>query len=130
VTQEVVTVRLIDREELKARLDRGDDFKLVLALEEWAYRAKHIPGTLFFPTVQAALRELKPEDDIVVYCSDPSAVPASSPTRAWWHGATETCAGMRGDSWIGRTPATRWKGRLLRTSRSRRPSRDSPGRKR
>jgi rhodanese-related sulfurtransferase len=70
--EEVATVRLIDREELKARLDRGDDVKLVLALEEWAYRAKHIPGTLFFPTVQAALRELKPDDDIVVYCSNPA----------------------------------------------------------
>jgi rhodanese-related sulfurtransferase len=68
----VATVRLIDREELKARLDRGDDVKLVLALQEWAYRAKHIPGTLFFPTVQAALQELKPEDDIVVYCSNPA----------------------------------------------------------
>lgn len=74
-------MRLIDREELKQRLDRGDDIKLVLALQEWAYRAKHIPGTLFLPTVEAALRELKPDDNIVVYCSNPAC--AASRIAYW-----------------------------------------------
>jgi hypothetical protein len=31
----------LSREELKAKLDRGDDFKLVMALGELAYNAKH-----------------------------------------------------------------------------------------
>jgi hypothetical protein len=38
---EVFSMELISRDELKEKLDRGDDFKLVMVLEEWAYRAKH-----------------------------------------------------------------------------------------
>jgi len=30
-------MNLIDRDELKAKLDRGDDFKLVMTLTEWAF---------------------------------------------------------------------------------------------
>jgi hypothetical protein len=37
---------LIGREELKEKLDRGDDFKLVMVLGEWEYRAKRISGSL------------------------------------------------------------------------------------
>ena len=36
----------ISRDELKAKLDRGDDFKLVFTLGDWAFQAKHIPGSL------------------------------------------------------------------------------------
>ncbi len=64
-------VRVIGADELKERIDRGDQFKLVNALGEWEFRAKRIPGSLHFPTVQEALNNLKPEDDIVVYCSNP-----------------------------------------------------------
>ncbi len=67
-------MKLIDREELKQKLDRGDDFKLVMALGEWAYRAKRIPGSLHFETVEKGLQALDPDDDIVVYCSNPSCV--------------------------------------------------------
>jgi len=66
----------IDREELKAKIDRGDDFKLVMALNEWAYRAEHIPGSIHFPSIEAALGSLNTDDEIVVYCSD-FACPAS-----------------------------------------------------
>ena len=69
-------VETIDREELKAKLDRGDDFKLVMTLNEWAYRAERIPGSLHFPSIDAALDSLSVDDEIVVYCSDP-ACPAS-----------------------------------------------------
>jgi hypothetical protein len=48
-------MRLIDREELKLKLDRGEDFKLVMVLGEWAYRAKHIPGSLNLDTIEKAL---------------------------------------------------------------------------
>jgi rhodanese-related sulfurtransferase len=63
-------MKLISREELKEKLDRGDDFKLVMALGEWAYRAKHIPGSLNFNTIKEGLEALDPNDDIVVYCSN------------------------------------------------------------
>lgn len=67
-------IETIGREELKAKLDRGDDFKLVMALHEWAFRAKHIPGSLHFNTPEEAYEALDPDDEIVVYCSNPACV--------------------------------------------------------
>ena len=69
-------MNLITREELKNRIDSGDQFKLVMVLSEWAYRAKHIPGSLNIDNPSQATELLDPADDIVVYCSDP-ACPAS-----------------------------------------------------
>ena len=39
-------MNLISREELKEMLDRGDKFKLVNVLGEWAFEAKRIPGSI------------------------------------------------------------------------------------
>lgn len=69
-------MKLISREELKEKLDRGDDFNLVMVLSEWAYRAKHIPGSINITSPQEALETLRPDDQIVLYCSNP-ACPAS-----------------------------------------------------
>ena len=65
-------IRTIEREELKAKLDRGDDVKLVMAMHEWGFNAAHIPGSLHFNTVEAARRALDFTDEIIVYCSDPA----------------------------------------------------------
>jgi rhodanese-related sulfurtransferase len=62
-------MQLICREELKQKLERGDRFQLVMALGDWQYRAKHIPGPLHFPTTEEALAELSQDDESVVYCS-------------------------------------------------------------
>jgi hypothetical protein len=51
-------MRLTDREELKHKLDLGDDFKLVMVPGEWAFRAKHIPGSLHLDTIGSALEAL------------------------------------------------------------------------
>jgi rhodanese-related sulfurtransferase len=67
---------LIGREELKEKLDRGDDFKLVMVLGEWEYRVKHIPGSLRVSTPEEGLEVLDPDDEIVLYDSGP-ACPAS-----------------------------------------------------
>jgi rhodanese-related sulfurtransferase len=71
---EVRWMDLIGREELKEKLDRGDDFKLVMVLGEWAYRAKHIPGSLHFDSIEEGLSALDRGDDLVVYCSNPGCV--------------------------------------------------------
>ena len=63
-------IKVISRDELKQMLDNHDDFKLVNALGEWAFRAKHIPGSLHFATPEEAMQALDKDDDIVVYCSD------------------------------------------------------------
>ena len=39
----------ISREELKAKMDRKDDFSLVETLEPAAYEAGHLPGALNLP---------------------------------------------------------------------------------
>jgi rhodanese-related sulfurtransferase len=62
-------IRTISRDELKAKLDRGDDFKLVMALNRWAFDAKHIPGSLHFDTPAELYAAVHPTDDVVVYCS-------------------------------------------------------------
>ena len=69
-------MNLIDREELKERLDNRDDIKLVMVLSEWAYHAKHIPGSLHFATTVEALKALDPDEEIVLYDSNPRC-PAS-----------------------------------------------------
>ena len=67
-------IETIDREELKAKLDRGDDFKLVMALHDWAFRAMHIPGSIHYQSVEDALEGLDVNDEIVVYCSNVDCV--------------------------------------------------------
>ncbi len=63
-------VRTISREELKAKLDRSDDFKLIQALNRWAFEAKHIPGSLHFDTPEELYTAVHPEDEVIVYCSN------------------------------------------------------------
>jgi rhodanese-related sulfurtransferase len=62
-------IQTIGRDELKAKLDRGDDLKLIMALNRWAYDAKHIPGSLHFDTPSELYAAVGPDDEVVVYCS-------------------------------------------------------------
>jgi len=63
---------LIDTQELKEKLDRGDGFKVVMTLGEWEYRTTHIPGSMRISTVEEAFEALDPEDEIVLYDSGPA----------------------------------------------------------
>ncbi len=63
-------VRLIAREELKAKIDRGDAFKLVMVMNEWHFEAAHIPGSILVANREDASKKLRPDEEIVVYCSD------------------------------------------------------------
>ncbi len=62
----------IGREELKAKIDRGDDVVLVETLDPEYYEDAHLPGALNLPPDR--IGELAPEIlpdkdvDIVVYC--------------------------------------------------------------
>lgn len=62
-------VRTIGRDDLQAKLNRGDDFKLVMALNHWAFEAKHIPGSVHFDSPDELYAAIRPEDEVVVYCS-------------------------------------------------------------
>ena len=63
-------MKLITREELRRKLERGDEFKLVMTLSAFAYRAKHIPTSCHFETIGEALAALDPAEEIIVYCGD------------------------------------------------------------
>ena len=65
---------LISREELTSKLDRGDDFKLVMVLGEWAYQMAHITGSITFSTPEEGLQNLSKDEEIVVYCSNPTCI--------------------------------------------------------
>src|SRR5438552_17495292 len=62
-------IRTISREELQEKLARGDDFKLIMALNRWAFDAKHIPGSLHFDSPAELYAAVKPDDEVIVYCS-------------------------------------------------------------
>src|SRR5688500_95397 len=62
-------IRTISREELRAKLDRRDDVKLIMALIRWAFVAKHIPGSMHFDTPDELYAATTPDDEVVVYCS-------------------------------------------------------------
>jgi len=69
-------ITMISRDELKTRIDRGDEFTLVEALPPPSYRNGHLPGAINLPPIQ--VRELAPKPlpnksaDIVVYCASPT----------------------------------------------------------
>ena len=67
-------MNIIEREELKAKLDRGDDFKLVMTLSEWAFEAQHIPGSINITQMQDVEKYLDRDDEIVVYCSNEQCI--------------------------------------------------------
>ncbi len=64
----------ITREELKEKLDRGDDFKLVMVLGLWHFHAKRIPGSIHIGNPNEIEELLNKEDEIVVYCSNEDCV--------------------------------------------------------
>ena len=62
-------IRTISREELWDKIQRRDDFKLIMALNRWAFDAKHIPGSIHFDTPTELYENIRPDDEVIVYCS-------------------------------------------------------------
>lgn len=60
----------ISADELKAKIDRNDDFRLVMTLGDLAFQGKHIPGSIDLHEPETLVSELAPDEDIVVYCAD------------------------------------------------------------
>jgi len=70
-------MRVIGRDELKAKLDRRDPFRLIMTLGEAAYESKHIPGSTYVSDpreTEPVFEDLPPDSEIVVYCSNASCV--------------------------------------------------------
>jgi rhodanese-related sulfurtransferase len=64
-------VKTISREDLKAKIDRGDDFVLLEVLSEQSYKREHLPGAVLFQgrdTIPALLPDKTTE--VIAYCSN------------------------------------------------------------
>lgn len=94
---------LITTEELKEKLDRGDEFKLVMAFGDWRFRAAHIPGSISVGSLAEAAELLDPGDDTVVYCTNVDC-PASKRLHRYLAAAGHTRVRRYADGingWIG-----------------------------
>lgn len=68
---------VISHEELKAKLDRGDDFLLLMVMGEWAFKAQHIPGSKNMSNIFEA-RSIDRDTEIVVYCTGDPCIASKS----------------------------------------------------
>ena len=68
--------KTISRDELKAKIDRHDNFLLVETLPAMAYHHAHIPGAINLPpeSVTSLASQVLPDKnaEIVVYCASPT----------------------------------------------------------
>jgi len=98
--------RTISRDDLKAKLDRGEPVTIVEALPEPYYRKAHLPGALLLPhdRVDELAPSLLPDKgaEIVVYCADlpceNSAIAAKRLTELGYANVREYAEGKQ--DWI------------------------------
>ena len=64
-------VATISREELKEKMDRGDDFVLVETLPDAAFRRQHLPGAINLEDMDRVSTLLPDKEaEIIVYCTN------------------------------------------------------------
>ena len=64
-------MKTIGREDLKAKIDRGDDFVLLEVLSEQSYARGNLPGAVRFPG-KTEIPDLLPDKStqVIAYCSN------------------------------------------------------------
>lgn len=64
-------MKTISREDLKEKIDRGDDFVLLEVLSEQSYARGHLPGAIRFQG-RDSISDLLPDKgtEVVAYCSN------------------------------------------------------------
>lgn len=66
-------VQTLTREQLKEKLDKNTNLKLVNVLPKEKFEEKHIPGSINIPVTDienTVLQRLDKKDEIIVYCAD------------------------------------------------------------
>ena len=61
--------QIITCQELKSRMDAGDELRICMIAPQWQWEAKHIPESICVSDCASAMKDFDPEDHIVVYCS-------------------------------------------------------------
>ena len=66
-------MKTIDHRDLKAKMDRGDDFLLLEVLGQASYDQGHLPGAVRYEG-RDQIEQLAPDKhaEIVAYCSSPT----------------------------------------------------------
>ena len=64
-------MKTISRDDLKEKIDRGDEFVLLEVLSEESYRREHLPGAIRFQDMDM-IADLLPDKstEVVAYCSN------------------------------------------------------------
>jgi len=67
---EIIQVKEIMPDELKDRLDNGDELVVIDMRQEWEYQSGHIPGAnhMFIQEIPGRINELPKDVDIVFQC--------------------------------------------------------------
>lgn len=63
-------VPVLTRQQLQSKLASGQPFKLLMAVSDFGFRVKHIPGSIRVTTEPSTFSWMPKETDAVVYCSD------------------------------------------------------------
>ena len=64
-------MKTISREDLKKKIDRGDEFVLLEVLSEESFRREHLPGAIRFQNMDM-IPDFLPDrrTEVIVYCSN------------------------------------------------------------
>lgn len=64
-------MKTISREDLKEKIDRGDEFVLFEVLSEASFRREHLPGAIRFEGM-SMIPDLLPDKstEVIAYCSN------------------------------------------------------------
>lgn len=102
----------ISREEMKAKMDRGDDFVLVEALSRRHYEMSRLPGAInlsyeFVDRAEKVLPDKRAE--IVVYCMNEECEASREEARELEEVGYVNVLHYAGASRVGSRPASPWK---------------------
>lgn len=69
-SHETSAVPVLTRQQLQSKLAGGPPFKLLMAVSDFGFRVKHIPGSIRVTTEPSTFSWLPKDADVVIYCSD------------------------------------------------------------
>lgn len=67
-------VRNIGIEEVRSKLERGDEFVFVMAMDERRFEKAHIAGSISYDTFEEGLAAVDRSTEVVLYCTDAACV--------------------------------------------------------
>lgn len=67
-------VRSIGIDEVRSKLDRGDEFVFVMAMDQRRFETAHIAGSISYDTFESRVAALDRSIEVVLYCTDAACV--------------------------------------------------------